>query len=60
MKSSAKLPIDLVADRPDYTQVKTPKSDDIMSRTISMLIQLSWTEEDIQFRINAFSNVFKK
>ncbi|GAB6069104.1 DegT/DnrJ/EryC1/StrS family aminotransferase [Thiomicrorhabdus hydrogeniphila] len=60
MKSSAKLPIDLIADRPDYTQVKTPKSDDIMSRTISMLIQLSWTEEDIQFRINAFSNVFKK
>jgi len=60
MKSSAKLPIDLITDRPDYTQVKTPKSDDIMSRTISMLIQLSWTEEDIQFRINAFSNVFKK
>ena len=60
MKSSAKLPIDLIADRPDYTQVKTPKSDDIMSRTISMLIQLSWTEEDIQFRIDAFTNVFKK
>ncbi|WP_040727311.1 DegT/DnrJ/EryC1/StrS aminotransferase family protein [Thiomicrorhabdus sp. Kp2] len=60
MKSSAKLPIDLIADRPDYTQVKTPKSDDIMSRTISMLIQLSWTEEDIQFRIDAFKNVFKK
>jgi len=60
MKSSAKLPIDLIADRPDYRQVQTPKSDDIMSRTISMLIQLSWTEEDIQSRINAFSNVFKK
>lgn len=60
MKSSAKLAIDLIADRPDYTQVKTPKSDEIMSRTISMLIQLSWTEEDIQFRIDAFKNVFKK
>lgn len=60
MKSSAKLPISLIADRPDYTQVKTPKSDDIMSRTLSMLIQLSWTEEDIQFRIDAFANVFKK
>ncbi|WP_029408558.1 DegT/DnrJ/EryC1/StrS aminotransferase family protein [Thiomicrorhabdus sp. Milos-T2] len=60
MKSSAKLPIDLIADRPDYTQVKTPKSDEIMGRTISMLIQLSWTEEDIQFRIDAFKNVFKK
>lgn len=60
MKSSAKLPIELIADRPDYTKVETPKSDAIMSRTISMLIQLSWTEEDIQSRIDAFANVFKK
>jgi len=60
MKSSAKLPIDLIADRPDYTNVKTPKSDAIMSRTLSMLIQLSWTEQDIQSRIDAFANVFKK
>ena len=60
MKSSAKLPIELIADRPDYSQVKTPKSDDIMSRTLSMLIQLSWTEEDIQSRIDAFAKVFKK
>lgn len=59
MKSSAKLPIELIADRPDYSQVKTPKSDAIMSRTLSMLIQLSWTEEDIQSRIDAFSKVFK-
>ncbi|MDX1347923.1 MAG: DegT/DnrJ/EryC1/StrS family aminotransferase [Thiomicrorhabdus chilensis] len=60
MNGAAKLPIELVADRPDYTQVKTPKSDAIMSRTLSMLIQLSWTEEDIQQRIDAFANVFKK
>lgn len=60
MKGPAKLPIELISDRPDYTQVKTPKSDAIMSRTLSMLIQLSWTEEDIQQRIDAFANVFKK
>ncbi|MDX1795414.1 MAG: DegT/DnrJ/EryC1/StrS family aminotransferase [Hydrogenovibrio sp.] len=59
MKGPAKLPIDLIADRPDYTQVKTPKSDEIMSRTISMLINLSWTDEDIQSRIQAFTKVFK-
>jgi 8-amino-3,8-dideoxy-alpha-D-manno-octulosonate transaminase len=59
MKGPAKLPIELIADRPDYTQISTPISDDIMSRTFSMLIQLSWTEEDIQNRINAFSKVFK-
>lgn len=59
MKGPAKLPIELIEDRPDYTQVQTPKSDDIMSRTFSMLINLSWSEEDIQTRINAFTKVFK-
>lgn len=60
MKGPAKLPIELIADRPDYSQVKTPKSDAIMSRTLSMLINLSWTDADIQKRLDAFANVFKK
>ncbi|WP_019557504.1 DegT/DnrJ/EryC1/StrS family aminotransferase [Thiomicrorhabdus arctica] len=60
MTASAKLPIELIADRPDYTQIKTPKSDAIISRTVSMLIQLSWTEEDIQSRIDAFATVFNQ
>lgn len=60
LKAPAKLPIELIKDRPDYTQVKTPKSDDIMSRTFSMLINLSWTEADIQQRIDAFAKVFKR
>lgn len=51
MKGVAKLPIELVAERPDYTQVKTPQSDAIISRTISMLIKLSWTPEQIEERI---------
>lgn len=59
MKSCAKLPIELIADRPDYTRVQTPKSDAIMSRTLSMLIMLSWTEEDLQQRIDAFNQIFK-
>ena len=59
MKGPAKLPIELIADRPDYTQVKTPKSDDIMSRTFSMLVQLSWTDADIQKRLDAFAKIFK-
>ena len=59
MHSAAKLPIDLIPDRPNYTQVKTPKSDDIMSRTFSILINLSWSEEDIQMRIDAFASIFK-
>ncbi|MBE0494384.1 MAG: DegT/DnrJ/EryC1/StrS family aminotransferase [Thiomicrospira sp.] len=59
MKGPAKLPIELIADRPDYSQVKTPKSDEIMSRTLSMLINLSWSNTDIQKRIDAFATVFK-
>jgi len=59
MKGAAKLPIDLIVDRPDYTRVSTPKSDEIMSRTFSMLINLSWSEADIQMRIDAFASIFK-
>lgn len=59
MKGPAKLPIELVDNRPDYTQVDLPKSDAIMSRTLSMLINLSWTEADIQARIDAFARIFK-
>lgn len=59
MKGPAKLPIELITDRPDYTQVKTPQSDAIMSRTFSMLINLSWSDADIQKRIDAFAKVFK-
>lgn len=60
MHSSAKLPIHLIDDRPDYQQIQTPNSDAIMSCTISFLIQLSWTEADIQSRRDAFAKVFKK
>lgn len=59
LSSPAKLPIELVAERPDYTKVETPKSDDIMSRTISFLINLSWDEAEIEKRINAFAKIFK-
>ncbi len=58
LKSSAALPITLIEDRPDYTQVSLPKSDAIMSRTISMLIKLSWTEAEIQQRIDNIKRAF--
>lgn len=59
MKGPAKLPIELVADKPDYTKISTPISDAIMSKTFSMLINLSWSDEDLQFRVNAFKRIFK-
>jgi 8-amino-3,8-dideoxy-alpha-D-manno-octulosonate transaminase len=58
LKAPAALPIMLIADRPDYTKVLTPKSDAIMSRTISMLIKLSWTDEQIAERIENIKRAF--
>ncbi|TCN82296.1 8-amino-3,8-dideoxy-alpha-D-manno-octulosonate transaminase KdnA [Shewanella fodinae] len=58
MHSAAALPITLIADRPDYTKVSVPKSDDIMSRTISMAIKLSWTDAQIADRIANIKKAF--
>ena len=58
LKSPAALPITLIKDKPDYTKVAVPKSDAIMSRTISMLIKLSWTEADIKQRIENIKRAF--
>jgi 8-amino-3,8-dideoxy-alpha-D-manno-octulosonate transaminase len=58
LKSCSALPITLIENRPDYTQVSLPKSDAIISRTISMLIKLSWTEEEIALRIENIRRAF--
>ena len=42
---------------PDYWDVKLPESDRIMSRTISMLIKVSWTHEDLSERIKKIISV---
>ncbi|HHC25058.1 MAG TPA: DegT/DnrJ/EryC1/StrS family aminotransferase [Desulfobacterales bacterium] len=49
---AARLPLQLYENCPDYQQVKLPRSDEIISRTISMLIKLSWTEEELAERID--------
>lgn len=58
MKGPAKLPIHLNTDLPDYTQLDTSASDAIMSRTISMLIKLNWTEAELNERIEKMKQVF--
>lgn len=60
LESPARLPIHLIEDRPDYTKVEVPKSDEIMSRTISMLIKLSWTDEEIAQRIENIKRAFSQ
>jgi len=58
MVGAAKLPIHLNDNIPDYTQLDTSASDAIMSRSISMLIKLSWSEADIAARIEKLNAVF--
>jgi 8-amino-3,8-dideoxy-alpha-D-manno-octulosonate transaminase len=60
LKSPSKLSITLIKDRPDYAKVQFPKSDDIMKRTISMLIKLSWTTDELSRRIEKITDVIKK
>jgi 8-amino-3,8-dideoxy-alpha-D-manno-octulosonate transaminase len=60
LKSPADLPITLIKDRPDYAKIQLPKSDDIMKRTISMLIKLSWTTDELSRRIEKITDVIKK
>ncbi|WP_019895266.1 DegT/DnrJ/EryC1/StrS family aminotransferase [Hydrogenovibrio halophilus] len=58
MHSSARLPIDLIKDRPDYSEIALPQSDELISRTVSFLIQLSWDEAEIEKRLAAFHTIF--
>jgi 8-amino-3,8-dideoxy-alpha-D-manno-octulosonate transaminase len=59
LKSASRLPLQLLDHCPDYEKVELPRSDSIISRMISMLIKLSWTEEEISQRIEKIVNVFK-
>jgi len=60
LTSPAKTPLSLIDDKPDYTKISVPKSDAIMSRTISMLIKLSWSDEEISQRIANIKKAFQK
>jgi 8-amino-3,8-dideoxy-alpha-D-manno-octulosonate transaminase len=60
LKSPARLPITLIEKLPEYEKLTFPQSDSIMGRNISMLIKLSWTEEELSQRIEKITDVFKK
>jgi 8-amino-3,8-dideoxy-alpha-D-manno-octulosonate transaminase len=57
---AAKLPMQLLKYCPDYRKLNLAQSDAIMSRTISMQIKLSWTEEEIESRIDKIVKVIQK
>jgi 8-amino-3,8-dideoxy-alpha-D-manno-octulosonate transaminase len=59
MKSVAGLPFHLQKACPDYSRVELPRSDRIMSRTLSLQIKLSWTPEMLQKRVEIIEKIMK-
>lgn len=57
MKSPAPLAVQLLENKPDLEAVNLPQSDSIMARTISMLIKLSWSQEELDQRIDNIRKV---
>lgn len=60
LKSAAKLSIERLENVPDFRSVALPQSDNIMSKTISMLIKLSWTQDELEERIQKITSVLDK
>jgi 8-amino-3,8-dideoxy-alpha-D-manno-octulosonate transaminase len=60
LKTVMNIPHSTLPNMSDYSKLNLPQSDDIMSRTISMQIKLSWTEEQLIERCNKISDVFNR
>lgn len=57
LKSLGKLPQEVINQLPDYNNTDFSKSDHWMGRTISVLIKLSWTEEEVKARAKKMKEV---
>lgn len=60
MKTAAKHCIEIAPNLPDYKNLVLEESDNIMKRTISIQIMLSWTKENLQDKINAIQKSFNE
>ena len=57
LKSLGKLPNEISQLLPDYSKVDFSKSDQWMGRTISVLVKLSWTEEEVVQRAKKMHSI---
>ena len=60
LKSAAKLPVQLLDNLPDYEKIELPQSDEILSRSVCMLIPLSLTTDAIQQRAETTVDIVRK
>lgn len=59
MKTAMPAPQTHLVNMRDYTKLNLPQSDEIMGRTISMQIKLSWTREEIEKRCDSIRSALK-
>jgi len=59
LKSLGKLPQEIYNQLPDYSKADFSKSDHWISRTISCLIKLGWSEREVQERAEKMIGVLK-
>jgi len=59
LSSPARLPLTLLENYPDLSRIETAASDRIISRTISMQIKLSWSDDDLEQRIDKLHTIFR-
>jgi len=48
LKTPGRSPLTLLDPAPDFRDVQVPRSDAVLSRTISMAVQLSWEPRDLE------------
>lgn len=58
LAAPARLSVSRLENRPAYDSLSLPRSDGIISRTLSLQIKLSWTPEQLRGRIEAMCGVF--
>jgi 8-amino-3,8-dideoxy-alpha-D-manno-octulosonate transaminase len=59
MNTAAKLPVTLLENFPDYSCIDLPVSDRVMEKTLSMLIKLSWSQEELKNRTEAITKIIQ-
>jgi 8-amino-3,8-dideoxy-alpha-D-manno-octulosonate transaminase len=60
LRSPARLPIALLEEAPDYGRLELPRSDELMSRSLSLQIKLGWTDGDFDKRVESSVAVLRK
>nr|WP_298925846.1 DegT/DnrJ/EryC1/StrS family aminotransferase [uncultured Allomuricauda sp.] len=60
LKSLGKLPQEVVDALPDYTNADFSSSDHWIGRTISCLVKLGWTEDEVHQRAERMAGVIKE